>query len=123
MVLDSALEFEGHFGADQLFDKMKYNNLNISRATVYNTLELLTDCGLVVKRNFGDNRTSYEKNIGQINHDHLVCRECNKIIEIENPGMKEFINKLIKNMDFEFESYSLNIYGKCINKQQCKKKS
>ena len=59
-VLDAALEYEGHFGADDLYILMKNQNSHVSRATVYNTLELLVQCDLIRKRNFGENISKYE---------------------------------------------------------------
>ena len=61
-VLDAAVEYQGHFGADDLYIVMKNQKSRVSRATVYNTLELLVECNLVGKRNFGDNITRYEIN-------------------------------------------------------------
>ncbi len=123
LVLDSALDYKGHFGADELYINMRNNNVNVSRATVYNTLELIAQCGLIVKRNFGDNRTSYEKNFGLKNHDHIVCTNCGKITEFETPKIKKLVEEICKNLDFEFEfeSYTFNIYGTCKDKNQCKK--
>src|ERR1035437_8601988 len=79
-ILDSALEYEGHFGADDLYILMKNQKSGVSRATVYNTLELLVQCGLVRKRNFGDNLTRFENNFKK-QHDHIVCLDCGRIIE------------------------------------------
>ncbi|MEN8194818.1 MAG: transcriptional repressor, partial [Bacteroidota bacterium] len=59
-VLDYALESGGHFSADELYQDMKNRNSNISRATVYNSLELLVKCGMLIKRNFGKNKSFYE---------------------------------------------------------------
>ena len=71
-VLDYALDYKGHFGADDLYVAMKNKNSNISRATIYNTLELLAKCNLLAKRNFGDGKTRYESSFNRKNHDHLI---------------------------------------------------
>jgi len=71
-VLDYALAYKGHFGADDLYILMKTKKSNISRATIYNTLELLAKCDLLAKRNFGDGVTRFESSFNRKNHDHLL---------------------------------------------------
>lgn len=118
-VLEAALEHEGHFGADDLYVKMKNTKSVISRATVYNTLELLTQCELISKRNFGDNITRFESNFKRQTHDHLICVDCGKIIEFTDPRIKKIPQEICDNFDFEFHSYSFNIFGRCKNKKDC----
>lgn len=118
-VLEAALEHEGHFGADDLYVKMKNTKSVISRATVYNTLELLTQCELISKRNFGDNITRFESNFKRQTHDHLICVDCGRIIEFTDPRIKKIPQEICDNFDFEFHSYSFNIFGRCKNKKDC----
>lgn len=119
-VLDAALDMKGHFGADDLFIEMKTHDYNVSRATVYNTLELLVKCEILVKRNFGDNITRYESNFETKKHDHIVCTNCGNIKEFSDPKIYDIINKICDEMDFEFKNYSFNIFGICKNKKDCK---
>lgn len=121
-VLDAALEHEGHFGADDLYVKMKNSNSAVSRATVYNTLELLSQCDLISKRNFGDNITRFESNFKKQTHDHLICVDCGKITEFTDPRIKKLPQEICDNFDFEFNSYSFNIFGRCKNKKDCRYK-
>lgn len=114
-VLDAALDYEGHFGADDLYVKMKNENYQVSRATVYNTLELLANCELLAKRNFGENLTRYESKFGRKNHDHLICISCGKIREFSNPKIRQLVDEICDNMGYEFSGYSFNIFGKCTN--------
>jgi len=81
-VLDFAIESDKHFTADELYLEMKKGNSNVSRATVYNSLELLVKCGMLAKRNFGKNKTFYESSYNRKNHVHLICKVCGKIIEL-----------------------------------------
>ena len=78
-ILDAAVKYPGHFAADDLYLVMKKNNSHVSRATVYNTLELLEKCDLLTKRNFGDKVTRYESKTKSKNHDHLICSICGRI--------------------------------------------
>lgn len=115
-VLDYALAYEGHFGADELYIEMKKNDSNVSRATVYNTLELLASCELLAKRNFGDNKTHYESSFNRKNHDHLVCTNCGKIKEFSRARIEQIVNEVCDEMGFESTGYSFTVFGRCKNK-------
>jgi Fur family ferric uptake transcriptional regulator len=116
-VLDYTLKFSGHFGADELFVEMKNNNSSVSRATVYNTLELLAKCNLLVKRNFGSNKTQYEKNFGTNSHDHLICSNCGIIIEFYSATIPKLIDETCKKYGMKYSEHSFNIFGLC---KKCK---
>lgn len=119
-VLDAVLEYEGHFGADDLYIIMKNQHSSVSRATVYKTLELLVQCELVSKRNFGDNMTRYECSFKRQNHDHLICMDCGRIVEFVNPKVKELPREITDELGFEIESYSFNLFARCKNIKNCK---
>lgn len=121
-VLEAALDHDGHFGADDLFIKMKNSNSRVSRATVYNTLELLAQCELISKRNFGDNINRYESNYKRQTHDHLICIDCGRIVEFSDAKIKKLPAVISEELGFEFDSYSFNIFARCRNKDQCKHK-
>lgn len=116
-ILDAIIEYPGHFIADELFIEMRKKNSEISRATVYNTLELLSNCKLLSKRNFGDNKSRYESNFGRSSHDHLICTDCGTIMEFTSPKVKKLIEEISVELGFESTGYSFNIFGKC-NKSQ-----
>ncbi|MFZ1280632.1 MAG: transcriptional repressor [Ignavibacteriaceae bacterium] len=119
-VLDSALEHQGHFGADDLFIQLKNINSKVSRATVYNTLELLAQCELISKRNFGDNLTRYESNYKKQTHDHLICVDCGKIVEFTDLRLNKLPLEISEKLGYELDSYSFNIFARCKNKKECK---
>lgn len=121
-VLDAALEHEGHFGADDLFIQLKNLKSKVSRATVYNTLELLAQCDLLSKRNFGENLTRYESNYKKQSHDHLICVNCGKIVEFTDPRLAKIPNEISEKYGFDFDSYSFNIFARCKNQKSCKAK-
>ncbi|MBU0558020.1 MAG: transcriptional repressor [Bacteroidetes bacterium] len=118
-VLDYVLEFKGHFGADELFVEMKNNNSNVSRATVYNSLELLAQCDLLSKRNFGENKSYYESAFNRKNHDHLICTDCGSIKEFSTAKITDIVDKICTDLGFESSGYSFNIFGKCSNNTKC----
>ncbi|MCF6270667.1 MAG: transcriptional repressor [Melioribacteraceae bacterium] len=112
-VLSYAFESGDHFTADDLYLEMKNGKSNVSRATVYNSLELLVKCEMLAKRNFGENKTFYESSYNRKNHVHLICKECGEIIESNNIKVAELVNSIAKKNNFINESFQFNILGKC----------
>ena len=112
-VLDFALKSGDHFTADELYLKMKEGKSNISRATVYNSLELLAKCRMLAKRNFGDNKTFYESSYNRQNHVHLICKVCGNIIESDSLEITKIVEDIAKKNDFVKESFQFNIFGEC----------
>lgn len=119
-VLDYALDYNGHFGADDLYIQMKTSKSNISRATIYNTLELLAKCGLLAKRNFGDGVTRFESSYNRKNHDHLICTNCGNIQEFTKSKINDIVEEVCNELGFESVGYSFNIFGRCKNSNSCK---
>jgi Fur family ferric uptake transcriptional regulator len=119
-VLDAALEYKGHFGADDLYIQLKNLKSKVSRATVYNTLELLAQCDLLSKRNFGDNLNRFESNYKRQTHDHLICVDCGKIVEFSDDRLNKIPQEMSDKLGFELDSYSFNIFARCKNQKECK---
>ena len=119
-VLEAALEYEGHFGADDLYILMKNANSRISRATVYKTLELLSQCELLSKRQFGDKINRFESSFKKQVHDHLICVDCGRIVEFADQRIKKLPEEISEGLGFNFESYSFNIFARCKDPKKCK---
>lgn len=119
-VLNAAIEYQGHFGADDLFILMKNRKSHVSRATVYKTLELLAQCDLVIKRNFGDNLTRYESSFKKQNHDHLICVDCGRIVEFTDESVAKSPKQICEKLGFNLGSYSFNVFAHCKDKKSCK---
>jgi Fur family ferric uptake transcriptional regulator len=119
-ILDHIYSTKGHFDMDSLYTSMIDVNFRVSRATLYNTIELLLDCGLVLKHQFGGNMSKYEKAYGNDNHDHLICTTCGEVREAKNEDLS-IASQLKKIKKFTVNYYSMYIYGTCSKCSHAKK--
>ncbi len=120
-ILEEVYSNNGHFDVDSLYQLMKDKKHQISRATVYNTLDLLIECDLVSKHQFGMNIAQYEKSYGYKQHDHLICTDCHKIIEFCDPRIQHIQDTVGESLDFKVIHHSLILYANC-SKQNCENK-
>jgi Fur family ferric uptake transcriptional regulator len=118
-ILEEIYKRTDHFDAEALFIHMKTQEYRVSRATVYNTLELLVACDLIAKHQFGKNVTQYEKSYGSKQHDHLICEDCGKVVEFCDPRIQQIKNMMGEMLNFEITHHNLDLYGKC--KDACEK--
>lgn len=102
---------DDHFDVEMLYIDLKNKNHRISRATVYNTLDLLLDCGLVIKQQFGNNTALYEKAYGYRQHDHLICNYCHKVLEFCDPRLQKTQDMVGQLFGFEVTQHALTLYG------------
>jgi Fur family ferric uptake transcriptional regulator len=112
-VLETISSTSTHFDADELFVILKGKGSKVSRATVYNTLELLHDSGLVSKYRFHENHSRYEKAFDRPPHEHLICLKCGGITEFVSDRLTEIQNQVCRDFDFEPKSSSLQVVGIC----------
>ena len=112
-ILEEIYARNDHFDAEALFIHMKTCNYRVSRATVYNTLELLHSCDLVKKHQFGKNLALYEKSFGYKQHDHLICMECGKVLEFCDPRVQQIKDMVGDIFNFQVDHHALNLYGRC----------
>ncbi|MBN2570725.1 MAG: transcriptional repressor [Ignavibacteriales bacterium] len=122
-VLDAAIDYKRHFTADELYLSMKNKKSNVSRATVYNTLDLLEKFRVLRTRHFHDNKRTYEVIVEDDFHEHIVCLDCARIEEFSTKDIKEFALKICEEKNFEYIEHSFYIFAKCKDSSKCKRKS
>jgi len=118
-ILDAVMSTQGHFDAEGLYYRLVSNKVKVSRATVYNTLDLLQECGLVSKYRFTENSSRYERAFGRPHHHHMVCLECGDIFEFVNDRLERLQIEVCTERNFSPQSSTVQIFGTCA---KCRKK-
>ena len=112
LILKNFLEMEGHVTVEDLHKKIRPEDPTIGIATLYRTMKLLIDAGLVEMHNFND-KTTYERLYMVKHHDHLICQICNKTVEFEHPLIEKYQQEVCERHGFALKSHRMELFGVC----------
>lgn len=112
-ILEFFLNLNTHVTAEELHEKLRGDDQTIGLATVYRTLSLLKDAGLVDHKQFGDGKSVWEVREPNRHHDHLICLGCGLVIEFENEEIEALQKLVAQKHGFSLTSHNLDLYGQC----------
>jgi Fur family ferric uptake transcriptional regulator len=126
-IIESVFSTQQHFTAEQLLEWSRARDKSVSRATVYRTLPLLTESGLLREMDFGKDHKFYDPNYAEHpNHNHIICQDCDKIVEFDSDKIEKIESEITHRLGFSVKSHRLQITATCEELKKlgaCKKKS
>ncbi len=114
-ILEEIYRYDGHFTIEEFYFFLKNKNYRVSKATLYNTFDLLLECNLIKKHQFNSKSNFYEKSYKSSQHDHLICTKCGQIIEFCDPRIHEIIEDISELYNFSISEHELYLFGLCEN--------
>jgi len=120
LIMETFFQTGGHQSVDEVWARVRKTDARVSLATVYRTMKLLSESGVVQEHKFGDGFTRYELSDEEAHHDHLVCLECGKIIEFEEPQIEVLQDRVAKRYGFLVRAHKHEMYGLCSDCQKPK---
>ncbi|MCS6916701.1 MAG: transcriptional repressor [Chitinophagales bacterium] len=116
-VLETLYRTNNHADAEEIYRQLRRRRYAISRATVYNTLDLLVKCELAVRHQFEPHLARYERAYGSRQHDHLICLNCRQVVEFCDPRIHAISTRMGELFGYRISGHSLILYGYCSNCQ------
>jgi Fur family ferric uptake transcriptional regulator len=120
IIVDQFFRTKGHVTIDDLLEQVRHADSGIGYATVYRTMKMLASGGIASEHKFTDGMTRYELADEDTHHDHLICMECGRIQEFEEPLIEELQERIAKQYRFRIVEHKHELYGVC---SQCSSKA
>jgi Fur family ferric uptake transcriptional regulator len=120
LIIDKLFDNTEHITIDALLRQVRAVDPRVGYATVYRTLKMLTESGVVQEHKFGDGHTRYELADSEAHHDHLICLDCGKITEFEEPAIEELQERVARKYGFDVQAHKHELYGRCAECQRKK---
>jgi len=108
----------GHLSVEDVEKQLRGRDVHVGKATIYRTLDLLADSGMIVERDFGEGFRRYEHVPGHPHHEHLICLRCGKVVEFQNDRLERMKALIADEYGFQHSHHRLEIYGVCRDCQQ-----
>lgn len=113
-IVATIFKSDEHFTADELWERIRKSNLKASRATVYRTISLLVEAGLLSEIDLGNDQKTYDPNFNdKPSHNHLICIDCGKVLEFEDAHLELLNDCLTRRMGFRPKRQSIRIEANC----------
>ncbi len=112
-IVRAVMRTDEHFEAEELLRLMWEDDNRVGKATVYRTLKLLVECGIVTEIHFSNKQVHYEHSFGEAPHDHMVCRRCGRIIEFDASEVLRLTEQVAADHRFEVQGHRFQIIGRC----------
>lgn len=115
LILRCFLEAEGHKSVEELLSLTRRIDKGIGPATVYRTMKLFVQAGIASERRFAEGASLYEADVDghDEHHDHLICRDCGRILEFENPEIERLQEEVARSLGFELSDHRMELFGAC----------
>jgi Fur family ferric uptake transcriptional regulator len=117
IIVEEVFASHEHFDADQLIGRLaqRSDGRRVSRSSIYRTLSLLEEAGLIRKVARQDDKDVFEHDYGYPQHDHLICKKCGAMIEFPNEAISEVLEKIANDHGFRMSGHRLEVDGLCAN--------
>jgi Fur family ferric uptake transcriptional regulator len=112
-IIEEFLKLDSHVSAEELHARLKSTEHNPGLATVYRTLNLLKEAGLVDQKQFADGKAVFEVLDPDAHHDHLICVACHKVQEFSNDDIELLQKQVAQRYKFKLTYHSLDLFGYC----------
>jgi Fur family ferric uptake transcriptional regulator len=119
VIVQHFLELNTHVDADELHRKVNAEGHDVGLATIYRTLNLLTEAGLVEQKSFKDGRSVFEVAHPHLHHDHLICTRCGQVIEFESEEIESAQEAIAAKFGIKLMSHRLDLFGECLDEAAC----